>query len=366
MRAANEKPLLYSSSAAYSSSKASGLDRPDRVETRRKLPRRSRVRSNETALSVLVDSHTKYESLSVSNGAVSGPASSDHLKLETPPTGHRFSARGGLNWGAVSGPPSKDRVFYPPVVANNTLRGKGNSGNANTKVRRSCVKRRTTVEIMPTIFERDAAVSPDECVDVSNTTSNAQSISSSSSSSSSSRAVQRDVFSSTPGTPSSIHALEPTPLHPNDVNPAAFPPGPASIAKGERADYLPEFARAVGGSVTLDRRRHTARAHIFGGSKATRTQACTVLLDTGSPFIQRKVWQRMLACGAASPDGLIEISERKWGGFHGIPLITSSRVRLNLEMGGEVGVRSGQERVPTVCLAAHVARSDDTRNIVRA
>ena len=143
MRAANEKPLLYSSSAAYSSSKASGLDRPDRVETRRKLPRRSRVRSNETALSVLVDSHTKYESLSVSNGAVGGPASFDHLKLETPPTGNSSSARGGLDWGAVSGPPSKDRVFSPPVVANNTLRGKGNSGNTK-KQKSTTITRETT------------------------------------------------------------------------------------------------------------------------------------------------------------------------------------------------------------------------------
>ncbi|CAN0508369.1 unnamed protein product, partial [Laminaria digitata] len=57
-----------------------------------------------------------------------------------------------------------------------------------------------------------------------------------------------------------------------------------------RADYLPEFTRAVGGEVMLDRKRHTARAQIFGGSRATRTLGCTVLLDTGSPstFIQNK------------------------------------------------------------------------------
>ena len=350
LRVANLKPPLCTSSAAYSSRKVSGLDRPDRAETRCKLPRKSRVRSNETALSVLEKSHTKYESLSVSNGAASGPTSSDHLKLETPPTGNSFRARGGLNRGAVSGPPSKDRVFSPPVVANHTLRGNGNNGNTKIKVRRSGEKRRTTVDKMPTIFERDAAVSPDECVDVSNTTSNAQSINSSSSSD-----VQRGDFSRTPGMPDSIHALEPTSYHGNHALPAAFPHCPARAAKGERADHLPEFTRAVGGSVTLDRRRHTARARVFGGSKTTRTQACTVQLDTGSPatFIQHKVWQRMLACGAASPDGLTEISERKWGGFHGIPLITSSRVRLNIEMGGDVGIAPGEERVPTVCLAAH-------------
>ena len=60
--------------------------------------------------------------------------------------------------------------------------------------------------------------------------------------------------------------------------------------------------------MTLDRRGHTARGRTFGGSKATGTHTCTVLLDTGSrsTFIQRKVWQRMLGCGAASNNGLKE------------------------------------------------------------
>ena len=55
----------------------------------------------------------------------------------------------------------------------------------------------------------------------------------------------------------------------------------------------------------LDRQRHTG-AQLFAGTKALRMHACTALLDTGSPasFIQEKVWSRMLACGAASLDGL--------------------------------------------------------------
>ena len=134
-----------------------------------------------------------------------------------------------------------------------------------------------------------------------------------------------------------------------------FPPGQEEIAHGERADYLPEFTRAVGGTVTLDGRGHTARARIFGGSKATRTHKCTVLLDTGSPstFIQCKVWLHALGCAAASNNGLQEIPERKWGGIHGIPLITSSRVRLNIQMGGEGGIPSGGSRAPAVGLAVH-------------
>ncbi len=80
---------------------------------------------------------------------------------------------------------------------------------------------------------------------------------------------------------------------------------------------------------------HTTRAQSFAGTKALKTQACTVLLDTGSPasFIQEKVWLRMLACGAAFPDGLTEIEPKTWGGFHGIPLTTSNYVRLNVQLG---------------------------------
>lgn len=40
-------------------------------------------------------------------------------------------------------------------------------------------------------------------------------------------------------------------------------------------------------------------------------------------------------------------------GFHGIPLVTSSRGLLNVERGGEVEIAPGADRVPKVCLAAH-------------
>ena len=100
----------------------------------------------------------------------------------------------------------------------------------------------------------------------------------------------------------------------------------------ERADFLSEFTRAVGGDVAFDRRHHTAGVQLFAGGKALRTHTCTSFLDTGSPasFIQEKVWLRMLACGAASEDGLTIVDQKTWGGFNGVPLITSSRVRLNI------------------------------------
>ena len=126
-----------------------------------------------------------------------------------------------------------------------------------------------------------------------------------------------------------------------------FPSSPVRLRRGERADFLSQFTRAVGGDVILNRKKHTTGVHLFAGSKALKTHTCTALLDTGSPasFIQEKVWLRMLACGAASEDGLSRVEEKSWGGFHGTPLITSRHVRLNVHL-GNIGSIS---RSSTVC-----------------
>ena len=130
------------------------------------------------------------------------------------------------------------------------------------------------------------------------------------------------------------------------------------LVRGERADYLSEFTRAVGGEVILDKRDHTAKIRLFGGSKALRTRACTALLDTGSPasFIKENVWQEILACGSDSGDGRTEITPKTWVGFHGVPLTTSSYVRLNIQLENINKTDQGSVRSPTVCLVvfAHV------------
>lgn len=111
-----------------------------------------------------------------------------------------------------------------------------------------------------------------------------------------------------PGMLDTIHALEPMPHQQHDVHPAVVPPRQVGIAKGEGAYYMPEIKETLGGSVCLNRQRHRARAHIFGGSKAKRTQACWVLLNTETPptFMQSKVWERMLVCWSASQSGRSE------------------------------------------------------------
>ena len=59
---------------------------------------------------------------------------------------------------------------------------------------------------------------------------------------------------STPGTPDSIPELEPSHDQQNNEHPAVVPPCQVDIATGERANYLPEFTRAVDGRVKMDRR----------------------------------------------------------------------------------------------------------------
>ena len=81
--------------------------------------------------------------------------------------------------------------------------------------------------------------------------------------------------------PDSIHALEPSHDQRDNKHSAVYPPCQVDIATGEQADYLLELTRAVGGMVKLDRRRHIARAHIFGGSKAAQAHARPVLPYTG-------------------------------------------------------------------------------------
>ena len=64
----------------------------------------------------------------------------------------------------------------------------------------------------------------------------------------------------------------------------------------------------------------------------------------------------MLECGAASEDGLSGVEEKSWGGFHGTPLITSRRVRLNVHL-RNIGSIS---RSSTVCLVVNAHIVPDT------
>ena len=133
-----------------------------------------------------------------------------------------------------------------------------------------------------------------------------------------------------------------------------FPSFPVRLIRGERGDFSSQLTRAVGGDVILNRNNHTTGVHLFAGSKALKTHTCTALLDTERPasFIQEKVSLRMLACRAASEDGLSRVEEKHWGGCRGTPLITSRHVLLNVHL-GNVGSIS---RSSTVCLVvnAHI------------
>ena len=100
---------------------------------------------------------------------------------------------------------------------------------------------------------------------------------------------------------------------------SVFPPPPLILRTGETAEYLSPFVRAVGGEITLDRRRHTTKVQVFAGARAQTTLPCEALLDTGSPasFIQERCVNRMLACGSASIDGIMTVSAKHGGAFMG-------------------------------------------------
>ena len=50
---------------------------------------------------------------------------------------------------------------------------------------------------------------------------------------------------------------------------------------------------------------------------------------------------------------LTKIKLKTWGGLHGIPLVTSKYVRLNVQLGSSEKYSRGVVRSPTVCLIVH-------------
>ena len=64
--------------------------------------------------------------------------------------------------------------------------------------------------------------------------------------------------------PDSMYALESKQNLSSETLPNIFPLCQEGIESGERAEYLPEYTRAVEGEVTLDKRCHAARYQIFG------------------------------------------------------------------------------------------------------
>ncbi|CAN0361446.1 unnamed protein product, partial [Scytosiphon promiscuus] len=103
---------------------------------------------------------------------------------------------------------------------------------------------------------------------------------------------KNEIFGSEDGAHDRIYVLSESEEPLSNVIHADSPP--LEIFPGEEAEYLSEFTRVVGGDVTLDRRRHTAKVQVFAGARATVTQGCDALLDTGSPasFIQQRSVQR--------------------------------------------------------------------------
>ena len=137
-----------------------------------------------------------------------------------------------------------------------------------------------------------------------------------------------------------------------------FPHLQVELKRGERTDYLEGFKRTQGEDFRLDRRLYTTEAQAFAGTRALRTKSYVALLDTGSPasFIRKKVWNDMLGSGAASSDDEVPTQSRRWGGFHGKLLTTSTSVRLNVFLGikGTISCESSEYTPARTVVWAHI------------
>ena len=191
---------------------------------------------------------------------------------------------------------------------------------------------------MSSIYEQHCELKPDPdqggAVNASDKSSIVSNTKTGSASSKDSKESGDKVFSDPENARNIIHASNPSTRYDSDSPVPVIPPKRVCSVRGELAGHFSQFTRAVGGEVILDRRDHTAKIRLFGGSKEMRTRACSALLDTGSPasFIMGKESQKMLACGSGLDDGRAEVAPGTWAGFHDVPLITSSYVRLNIQL----------------------------------
>lgn len=114
------------------SSVAGRLGFPDRAESRYKLLKKT----PNGPLCALETSHAKYESLPDVDGVLGKPASSDHLKPESPPSSSS-SVRGGSNRGATGFLPKNSHKVSQPAVAQRLLTRNSRATSTAESVRRS-------------------------------------------------------------------------------------------------------------------------------------------------------------------------------------------------------------------------------------
>ena len=97
------------------------------------------------------------------------------------------------------------------------------------------------------------------------------------------KSVSRNFFSEPELIRDRIFAIQSPVREGLETSAPVFPPSPVRLRRGERADFLSQFTRAIGGDVILNRKNHTTGVHLFAGRNALKTHTCTASLDTGSP-----------------------------------------------------------------------------------
>ena len=208
---------------------------------------------------------------------------------------------------------------------------------------------------MPTTFEHDPTRKPPARGDVSTAASNAKRTERTSGSSSN-IAEKRGDFSCTAGTPDHIHALDSAAHAPdNGVHLAAYLSGRPSICNG-RTRELPAVVHTRRGRGSNARSEATHDTSVYlRGFKSHEDSRFHRAAGHRTPRDLRHntgMGAYDFVCGGVEWR-VIENTRTEIGGFHSIPLITTGRVRTNLQMGGAGGLAAGSTRAQPVCLAVH-------------
>ena len=116
--------------------------------------------------------------------------------------------------------------------------------------------------------------------------------------------------------------------------PTPLPPfwAPVYCKQRERGDYLPEFRRAEAENMPESACNPYLRFPGIQSHDDPRLHGAP--RDWKSCYFHQN-HVRHIACRAAPSIGMLKISEQQWGGSHGNPLITLSRVRPNVKWGEE-------------------------------
>ena len=254
-------------------------DRPNCMDHWNRRREEMRVRSSEVQPSVAADSETGFESISIAVGEVSTPPLADQPKLgryyDQIISARVLSGRGIRRPKRVwcwpgKGTPSGARVKQtPPGPVENMVVGSREVSGPEPR-EKNC--RVLGVPKLSSIGEEQCDLKPDPdqvgAVNASDKSPIVPNAETGSASSKDNKESGDNILSDPENVRNRIYASNSSTRHDSDSPVPVFPPERVCLVREERADYLSQFTRALGGEVLLHRWGHRAKVRLFGGRKA--------------------------------------------------------------------------------------------------